>query len=313
MPEANQVHIDAALTGISVAYRNNDYIADLVAPTVPVRKQSDRYFVYDLARESLMAKDDFRTPGTPADEVNFSLSSDSYFCEDHALASAIPDEERENADPAIQPEIDRTEFLTDRILLNREVALENLLRTNGSIPGMSPSPGDEWDQTGSDPIAAINAARVNVFAAVQRRANTVIMPFEVYECFRNHEAVIDRVKYSMPGVLTEQIIANLLDVDRVLVARSYKNVATAGNPPSIQPVWGDSVYVLHVPNRPGLKQVGLAYTFLWNGMPGSNGGVIVEKWREARRKADMVRVQKYYDHKIIAPGACYRINGVLAA
>lgn len=313
MPEVNQVHIDAALTGVSVAYRNTDYIADLVAPTVNVRKQSDRYFVYDNDREGLRVRDDFRAPGAEADEVNFSLSNESYFCEDHALASAIPDEERENADPVIQPEIDRTEFLTDRILLNREVALENVLRSNGSIPGSNLNPGDEWDQVGSDPIADINAARLSVFASVQRRANTVVMPFEVFECFRNHPAVVDRVKYSMPGVITDQILASLLDVDRVLVARSYKNTASAGNTPNIQPVWGDNVYVMHVPTRPGLKQVSLAYTFLWNGMPGSMNGVIVEKWREARRKADMVRVQKYYDHKIVAAGACYRLSGVLAA
>jgi hypothetical protein len=28
-------------------------------------------------------------------------------------------------------------------------------------------------------------------------------------------------------------------------------------------------------------------------------------WREERRKADMVRVQRYYDQKIIASGAVY--------
>lgn len=111
MPNANEVHIDAALTNLSVGYRNPAFIADLLAPVVPVRKQSDKYFICDAEREAFRPSDDRRAPGAEASEVNFALSSDNYYCEDHALTSAIPDEERENADPVIQPAIDRTRRL----------------------------------------------------------------------------------------------------------------------------------------------------------------------------------------------------------
>ena len=108
MPNVNEVHIDAALTNLSVGYRNPAFIADLVASVVPVRKQSDKYFIHDAAREVFRQSDDRRAPGAEASEVNFALSSDNYYAEDHALTSVIPDEERENADPVIQPAIDRT-------------------------------------------------------------------------------------------------------------------------------------------------------------------------------------------------------------
>jgi len=126
MPTPSQVHIDTALTNLSVAYRNPAFAAELIAPAVAVRRQSDRYYIVDSERESLRAQKDLRAPGTEADEVNFSLSSDAYFCAGHALESVIPDEERENADPAIQPEMDRTEFLTEKILLNEEIALASV-------------------------------------------------------------------------------------------------------------------------------------------------------------------------------------------
>ncbi|HBF33017.1 TPA: hypothetical protein DDW35_00500, partial [Candidatus Sumerlaeota bacterium] len=113
MPEVSQVHVNAALTNLSVAYRNPAFISDLIAPAVAVRKQQDRYFIYDAAREAFRSTNDLRAPGTQANEVDFALSTDSYYCEDHALVSVIPDEERENADPVIQPEIDRVEFLSD--------------------------------------------------------------------------------------------------------------------------------------------------------------------------------------------------------
>ena len=130
MPEVSQVHIDVALTNVSIAYRNPDYISDIIAPPVPVRKQSDKYFIFDPERERFRESNDRRAPGAEASEVGFGLSTDNYYCEDHALETAIPDEERENADPPIQVDIDRTEFLVDKILLNKEIALAE---SNGFI------------------------------------------------------------------------------------------------------------------------------------------------------------------------------------
>ena len=47
-PSVNNVHIDAILTNISVAYlqNTNNFIADKVFPVVPVDKKSNIYFKY---------------------------------------------------------------------------------------------------------------------------------------------------------------------------------------------------------------------------------------------------------------------------
>lgn len=312
MPEVQQVHIDAALTNLSVAYKNNDYIAELIAPRVAVRKQSDRYYIYDAERESIRATQDLRAPGSLAGEVDYTLSTDSYYCNDHALASAVADEERENADPVIQPDIDRTEFLTERILLNQEIAVEELLRDSTDINEKLLGPGAEWNDPGSDPVADVQEARLAVFSQCQRRANVMVLPYHVYETVRNHPAVVDRIKYSTQGIVTPDLLAQVFDVDRVLVPRCFVNNAAKGQAASVAPLWGSNAYLMHVAERPGLKQVTLAGTFVWNGMAGSADGLVVERWRDHGRKADMIRVQKYYDVKLIAPGAGFRISGTVA-
>jgi hypothetical protein len=50
-PTPSDVHVNAPLTNISIAYiqRATQFIADRVFPIVPVTKQSDRYFVYTRA------------------------------------------------------------------------------------------------------------------------------------------------------------------------------------------------------------------------------------------------------------------------
>ncbi len=311
MPEPQQVHIDAALTNVSLAYRHPDFIAELIAPQVPVRKQSDRYYVYDIDREGMRSIDDLRSPGTMASEVDYTLSTDSYYCSDHALVSAVTDEERENADPALQPHIDRTEFLTERVLLNQEVATAAALQESADITSRSLDTDSTWSNPDSDPLTDMQEARVQVFNQAQRRANLVILPFQIYEAVRIHPAIIDMIKYSGNGLATPQILAQIFDVDRVVVPRAFVNDAAPGQPPAVSPVWGNNVYVAHVAPRAGLKQLSLAHTFVWSGTPGSENGTVVERWRDHSRKADMVRVQKYYDVKLVAPAACFRFNNVI--
>ena len=193
MPEVSQVHIDTALTNVSVAYRNRDYIADDVAPPIAVRKQSDKYFVYDPEREFMRATPDARAPGAEANEVDFALSTDSYFCEDHALEAAIPDEERENADPPLQPDVDRAELLADKIALNREIALHTLLSTGTGINTHSLDPLEWWSLPDSDPLAHLRAAANVVFSSVQRRPNVAVFPYAVFDVLRNHPRIVERL------------------------------------------------------------------------------------------------------------------------
>ena len=41
MPSLNQLHVDEALTQISIAYRNQAFVAEEVLPVVPVQKKND--------------------------------------------------------------------------------------------------------------------------------------------------------------------------------------------------------------------------------------------------------------------------------
>lgn len=313
MPEVSQVHIDAALTNVSVAYRNPAYIADIIAPPVTVRKQSDKYFVYDSARERFRQSNDRRAPGAEASEVDFALSTDQYYCEDHALESAIPDEERENADPAIQPDIDRTEFLTDKINLNKEIVLSNRIGTGSDIPSETLSGTDQWsDYDNSDPVTEVEAHKTTIQEAVQVIPNTLVLPYAVYQKVRLHPKVVDLVKYVRFGVVGPDVLASLFDVERVLVPRSFKNTAAPGQSATLEYIWGKNAFLCYVPSRPALKQVALCYSFTWTQAPGSIDGRVVEVWRENRRKADMIRIQRYYDQKVIAAGASYLWKSAVA-
>ncbi len=305
MPEISQVHASMALTNISVAYKNPAFIADTLAPPVPVRKQQDKYFIVDSDRESFRSTPDHRAPGAAANEVDFALSTDSYYCNDHALTSIVPDEERANADPAIQPDIDRVEFLSEKIGLNKEIELAGLIQNTATLPGRTLSGVQMWSDTNSAPISDIEAARADIIEACQSVPNTLVLPYDVFVKLRTHPAILSNLQYTHSGVPTTDILAQIFDVERVLVPRAVQNTARPGQSASMAYVWGKHAFLAYIPPRAGLKTLAFALTFSWNNAPGSIHGRSVETWRDDTRKGAMIRVQRYYDQKIVCKDAIY--------
>ncbi len=315
MPDVSKVHESTALTQLSVAYSDNKYVADEVFPAAPVQKQSDVYYLIDPTREGLRQVDDARAPGAKANEWDFTTSTDNYYCNGHALDAIVPDEERANADAALQPEIDRVEGTTNMILLNKEVAAVAALVTGVTNTAAA---SNYWsDAANGDPLGDINTGVASVKDNAQVVPNTVVMDDSVFRALLLAPSIIDRIKFTSspttPSVVTKEALAALFGVERVLVAESFVNTATKRASASTSAVWGTDVYVLYVPPRAALRTMALGLTFVWT--PGGGvaaNGVRVTKWRSDERGGDMIRVQRYYDQKIVASAAGYRIQSVIA-
>jgi len=54
----------------------------------------------------------------------------------------------------------------------------------------------------------------------------------------------------------------------------------------------------YVPPRPGLRTPAFMYEFTWVYPTGARQ--VTERWRETRRKSDLIRVSRRYTHKFIA-------------
>ncbi|MFC1601794.1 hypothetical protein ACFL34_05540 [Candidatus Sumerlaeota bacterium] len=313
MPEVSDIHVDSALTNVSVQYGANQYVADRLLPVVPVAKQSDKYFILDADREGLRQSDDRRAPGAEAMEADFNASTGSYFCEDHALQAIVSDEERANADPAIQADIAKVEFLSNKILLNKEIALAAALATGVT---QATTVTNKWnDYTDGDPVKNINDSIKTIVDAVQLVPNTLIIDYSVFLALKDHPDIVERVKFGSspvnPSLVSEQTLAQVFGLRQVLVARSFKNTAKKGQTASVSAVWSDTAYLAYVPENPGLRQLALGYTFAWNNGGLGQGGRVVETWRNDARKGDQLRVSFYYDQKLVAAAAACKMVDVL--
>jgi hypothetical protein len=295
------VHIDEVLTNISLGYPNNGLVGDRLFPSVPVAKQSNKYPVF--GREGWLPEDDVRAPGTEANEIpGLSLSLDTYFANEHSLQIAVTDEERENADSPLRPDADGTEMVTSKVLIGRELVIKNLVTTASNYAsGLSTtlSGTSQWsDYVNSNPIADIKTARRALNAQIFMDPNTAVIPYQVMSILEDHPDFIERIKYSERAIITPEIISAMFGIPNIIVPGSGINTANPGQAASLGYLWGKDVVLAWVPPRAGQKIPAFGYEFVW----GYGGGraQVVDRWREEKRKCDVIRVSRRYDLKFIA-------------
>ena len=297
------VHIDKVLTNISLGYQNNAFVGQVLFPQVSVAKQSDLYYEFGHEAWTPPVGGDSRAPGTEANEVpGLAVSTSSYFCTEHSLQIAVTDEERQNADVPLAPDRDGTELITSQLMLEREQAIATKVTTAANYKtGLTTtlSGTAQWsDLDDSSPITDVRTGMRAVMAEIFKEPNLAVIPYKVMSYLEDNDKIINRIKYSMPGVLTADLIAGVLGVEKVVVPGAGYNTANPGQTTSLSYLWGNDVVLAYVPERAGLKIPAFGYEFVW-GYP--NGGAqVVERWREMPRKSDVIRVSRRYDIKFVA-------------
>jgi len=298
------VHIDQILTNISVAWPNNGLVGERLFPVVPVRKQSDKYYVF--GREGWSVQNDVRAPGTEANEIpGFALSTDTYYAQEHSLQIPVTDEERWNADSPLSPDRDGTELVTSKVWLGREKAMKDLATTAANYASTNTvtlSGTSQFnDYVNSDPISVLRTGKSAVHARIFMEPNKAVIPYQVMTILEDHPDFIERIKYSERGIVSSELIAAVIGLGEVIIPGVGIDNALLGQPASLGYLWGKDIILAWVPERAGLKVPAFGYEFGWSGNPGGSMQY-VDRWREEKRKSDLVRVCRYYDLKLVAQG-----------
>lgn len=128
MPSTRDVHVDQALTNVSINYKPVGFIADKVSPIIPVKNDSDKYYVWDRA-EAFRAFDDLRAPGAEARMIDDNVSTATYSAEEYSLKGKVTDRAKKNADSVLRLEISKTNRVKNALMLGREKRVAALFTT----------------------------------------------------------------------------------------------------------------------------------------------------------------------------------------
>jgi hypothetical protein len=310
-PNLNQVHVDAPLTNISIAYlqAQENFIANKVFPVIPVDKKSDKFFVYtknDWFRDEAQRRAD----ATESAGSGYNLTTSSYSADVWAFHKDVGDQTRYNSDTPLVPDREATEFVTSRLLLRQEVQFVSDFIKSGvwgtDWAGVSGTPSTnefkQWsDYANSDPIEDIESGKEAILGSTGFMPNTLVLGYQVYRKLRNHPDLVDRIKYTSSNVITTDIMARLFDVERVLVSSSVRATNAEGATAAYAFNTGKSALLTYSAPNPGLMTPSAGYTFAWRGVSGNLGATVgVSRIRMESLKADRIEGELAFANKVTA-------------
>jgi hypothetical protein len=296
MPNSRDVHVDAVMTSISIAYRNPSYIGEQVFPRVPVAKKSDLYFCFP---KSYWFSNEVgvRAPGARAKIADYAVTTGSYNCTTYAVSKLVADEIRENADAPLRVDLDAVDFVTDALMRAQEKRIADLTTGGSGLWAYSETPSIQWSNDTSDPWGDIDAMVNGVVSSIGRFPNVMVMSWDVWRNLRQHPDMIGRIQYTRPGAtLQPSDLTSWFNIEKVLIGTQLIDKAREGSSASMVYIWGDQVWAGYVPPSPALNTPAAGYTFEWLNRS-------VNRYRLDPEHSDLIEAQHAVDHRISASDA----------
>jgi hypothetical protein len=239
--------IQADLTGIAIAYQNEEFIADRIAPRRMVGAKS---FEWDLLDPDLMFQttDDQVGRLSKPNQVTWSSTRTSDKVFDHALDAPVPNEDMENHQGVgPTPYALATELVTHRIELNREIRVANWIQTAANYKTTNRvvlSGASRFLDSTSNPTDAVLAALDTCLV----RPNVGVINNVGARFLRQHPRLVEALKGTgagpnAQGLINLSDIASLWELDAIYVGRaraktSVLNIGATPGTPTPARIWG---------------------------------------------------------------------------
>jgi hypothetical protein len=331
----SDVHVQVPLTQVMIAYaqQTKDFIADKVFPVVPVDHQADFYYRYGR-RAYLQTNAALRAPGTETPGVEWTFTKNPFFAPVWGLHNDIEDQLRSNADANFQLDTAGTELITQQMLLRRDLQwISSYFASNiwgetlTGVTSTSPTTGNftQFDVAGSTPIELFRAAKLRFKRRTGMMPNIAVFSANAYNALLDHPEIIERIKYTQAGFVTEQLIAQAIGIDQVLVASAvqatnYDEEIIADTAPTTQWITGASsgadangVLLVYSAPKPSRAIPSAGYTFAWNGYLGASAwGGRIKKYRMEHIASDRIEIEAAYTCQLVAPELGTFMSGCVA-
>lgn len=312
-PVGGDAHYDVPLSNFASAgfdITDRAFIADQAAPVINVGKQSDRYYKI-LKNDFHRSRNSLRAPRTAANRVTFTVSSDSFFADNYALATENSIEDLTNADTAVNLRQNSIRLVQRLLRLDQEVRVASLMTTPANVgSSVLLSGAASWFSVNSaDIIGQVMSGQAFIRSQTGLRPNTAILDYDSWQAARRNSFIWDQ--YRNPGsdvFLSIEQMRQAFQVENILIGDAIVN--TSGTGWNSTNVWGNNMVLAHIEPATGLQSMTGAARFRWQPpiFP-ANFGVMTNRENAAGQKhIEVIEGGYYQDEKIVAQDLLYVIN-----
>lgn len=233
---------DPALLAVAQGYVMQELIADRVMPRVVTPKKEFKYFRATKAQRMTVPATLVGRKSRPT-EVDFSLTETSGSVTDYGLDSGVPQDDIDNAYAGFNPLNNAAAGLTELILLDREVRVAGIFNTATNFGTSETLSGPkQFTDANSNPIAVINAA----LDGTLHRPNVMVLGTVAWTALKQHPEIVKATQRNSgdAGNASKQAVAELFELDEVIVGTSYINSAARGKNATYDRVWGANIALI---------------------------------------------------------------------
>lgn len=273
-----------ALTNMALAYYQNskNYFAKAIFPICRVNLSSDLYYIFnkeDLLRDSWQRKPAY---GQVMPAV-VSETTASYACEVDQMIMGIDqirqtDLTRRQGPSISDPRKQRTKTIAEQANIHQDILFaENFFKsgvwanewTGVDDTNVSDKQFIKFSNHNSDPIQFINTQKTEMHRQTGRTPNKLAIGANVFDALRFHPGILERIKYggttANPANVTKNVLAQLFEVDELVVLMSIHNQAKQGKDADMEFIGDPNALLLaYATDAPSIEEPSAGYIFTWD-------------------------------------------------
>lgn len=306
-PTISQGRVDVPLTNVLQAYTNDQFIAPLILPAVPVVDESG--LIGALENNHLRVYSSKRAlydEGEHRMEFKYT-KDDTYQIDFYDREVYLPDRLKNNTKSPFDARRDAGFSVMQALMLERENALATALHSTAVLTQNTTLSGTSQfsDFANSNPDTVIETGRTAVHDAIGREANSMVIGRQVFNTLKRHPFFLEMVKgiSVLDGAKLMQLIKDFFELENVYVASGIKVTSNEGQTETKGKVWSNDIVLFYKPARASLYEPSFGYQLTLAG-----GNTRTDVRRHPLDLGDIVRVFQAYQDKILDTNAGYLIK-----
>lgn len=303
--------VEPLVTNVLLAYTNNDFIADMVLPSLPVKEEAGK--IGEMGTNHLRIYDSKRSLSDEGQHrMEFVYTQDkSYMVEYYDLESYIPDRLINQAQDPFDPKRDAGISLLQALKLERENALAAAMTSTAVVTNNVTLSGTSQfnDYVNSSPEDVIETGRNTIQLAIGREANSMIIGRKVFNTLKRHPFFLEMVKgvkVISASVLME-LLKDYFEVKNVFIAKAIKISSEEGQAVTKAAVWNNDIVLFYRPDSASMFEPSFGYQFTLTGQ-----NMRASTRRHTNDVGDIEKVEWAYQDKVLDPNCAYLIKNAVA-
>lgn len=317
-PATQRPDIMEAFEEFGLAEDRLGFIGDQVLPVFDVPTQAGNTGRIPL-EELLQESDTRRNDSGGYNRITWNWSPDVYSCEEHGLEGPVDRRTQAKYANYFDASVVTAAIVRDRVLRARERRIAAAVFNSSTFSSQTTNITNEWDENHTSdavPIDDVNEAVFEVYDRTGLWPNALIINRKVFKRLKGLDQVREAIAASGAGDpnkqadITAQMLAQVFDLEQVIVAGSSKNTADEGQDPSIDQIWDEEyAMVAKIARTRNFAEPALGRTFHWS-EDGSTPAGTIESYESEEVRGEVFRCRMDTDEKLIYPEVAQLLDNV---